>query len=554
MRLIERSFFVVVAMFIVTAAVPAIAQSPYTLTRSLYTSNVPAQADSNEGFVVATDGNYAVVGVPNADGESPREGVVRVYDAVSGALIVTLRSPTPVAFDYFGTAVAISGTRVVVGASGVDVGDLTDPNSAAFDAGAAYVFNLTGNTPTVPIAVLPNPAPRLGDSFGQAVSISGSRVVVGAPYDDAGATDAGTAYVFDVAGATPAVPIAVLNKPVPTESDLFAYSVAISGTRVLIGALADDTGALNAGAAYLFDLASATPTLPVAVLQNPAPAEFNFFGNAVAISGARAVIGEYASDVGGENTGAAFVYDFSGATPAVPVAVLRSPSPAPGDLFGRSVSISGTRLAVGAPGAEKAGNVYAYIFGSTTPLITLRNPAPAESDFFGGAVAITGAHLLVGAPFDDTIGSDNGAMYVFDPAVTLTYALWRAARFTPAEIVNPAITGRLADPDNDGLVNAFEYAFGLPPTAPSNSGLPLASVKNVSGTLYLTLAFRRLGASDLQYTPLTSGSLSGGWAANAVQVGAAIPNDDGSETVTYRDSVPYGSGSRFMRLQVTITP
>jgi hypothetical protein len=45
------------------------------------------------------------------------------------------------------------------------------------------------------------------------------------------------------------VPVATLNNPAPTSNDQFGISVAISGTRVVVGAIMDDTGASDTGSA-----------------------------------------------------------------------------------------------------------------------------------------------------------------------------------------------------------------------------------------------------------------------------------------------------------------
>ena len=83
------------------------------------------------------------------------------------------------------------------------------------------------------------------------------------------------------AAGTPAVSVATLHNPSPAVNDFFGYSVAISGTRVVVGAIDDDTGASEAGSAYLYDLSSETPTVPVVTLNDPRPRVFNYFGNAV---------------------------------------------------------------------------------------------------------------------------------------------------------------------------------------------------------------------------------------------------------------------------------
>ena len=103
-------------------------------------------------------------------------------------------------------------------------------------------------------------------------------MIVGAYTDDTGASNAGSAYVYDLSSNTPTVPIVTLNNPTPAVDDFFALSVAISGTRVVIGASNDDTGASEAGSVYVYDLSSATPTVPTATLSNPAPAAGDKFG------------------------------------------------------------------------------------------------------------------------------------------------------------------------------------------------------------------------------------------------------------------------------------
>ena len=41
-----------------------------------------------------------------------------------------------------------------------------------------------------------------GDKFGYSIAISDTRIVVGAPYEDTTASDAGSAYIFDINGSS----------------------------------------------------------------------------------------------------------------------------------------------------------------------------------------------------------------------------------------------------------------------------------------------------------------------------------------------------------------
>jgi len=47
------------------------------------------------------------------------------------------------------------------------------------------------------------------------------------------------------------------------------------------------------------------------------------------------------------------------------------------------------------------------------------------------------------------------------------YNVWKRARFTPAQLASPAISGDSAIPAQDGLPNLLKYALGLPPLTPA---------------------------------------------------------------------------------------
>lgn len=472
------------------------------------------------GFRVAIDGNIAVAGAPTTDFGETASGVVKVFNATTGALLHVIPNPTPTADERFGEVVAISGTRIVVGspnknvpgaASGgcayvfdlasqnptVPVVILNNPSPVSVDSfgsaiaisgakvvviagnnrayifdlespspgvathilpnpapaggyvfgiaaaisgsrivigasrygdgltdlGNAYVYDLAGANPTAPVVTLPNPAPSGVDSFGKSVAIAGSTVVVGAYTEDLGVSDAGCAYVFDVAAANPTTPIATLNNPTPANLEYFGYSVSISGTRILVGAHFDDFGNGRAGSAYVFDLNRQTPATPIATFNNPTPSGNDQFGRSVAISGSLALVASYQDDTVALNAGSAYVYDVASATPTTVLATLNTPSPTAGDGFGTTVALSGNILVVGSPlddsGAADSGCVFVFNLASPTPanpIAKINNPSPATNDQFGNSVAISGSIVVVGSHLDDTGATDSGSVYVFDLA------------------------------------------------------------------------------------------------------------------------------------------
>ena len=161
--------------------------------------------------------------------------------------------------------------------------------------------------------------------------------------------------------------------------------------------------------------------------------------------------------------------------------------------------------------------------------------------------------LNLGVPIGGIVAGAPGTATV---TVAMAYALWRQSKFTAVELLDATKSGDLADYDRDGIVNQLEYALGLEPKTPNPTGAPSGTVQNISGTKYLTLTYRRLLApGELTYTP-QSGAPIATWTGVPVLVGAPSGNGDGTETVTYRDSVPVTPAvpQRFIRLQVTRAP
>ncbi len=377
----------------------------------------PALNDSF-GSSLAVSGNRLAVGSHLDDQGATESGRVHVFDLSSGTPTVpwvTVDNPGPQTNDLFGFSVALSGTRLATGAHG--------DNTGVSDAGSAYFFELSSGTPGVPVLSINTPSPSSEEEFGNSIGISGSIVVVGAYHDDKGAnTNSGSTFLYDFLSSNPDVPILTLENPAPANNDYFGAAVAIAGNTVVVAAYQDDVGATNSGTVYVYNRASPTPTVPVLTIPNPSAQAQDQFGNAIALSGSMLVIGAAKNDVGSVvDAGSAYVYDLSSGTPAVPVAVLDNPAPATDDLFGISVAISGTKVAVGANGndvnaANNAGSVYIYEIPSTSPVAILNNPSPTADDFFGQAVGISGSRIIVGSPFDNTGARDAGRAYAYNLA------------------------------------------------------------------------------------------------------------------------------------------
>jgi len=491
----------------------------------------PAMAGSF-GFSVAISGTRVLVGAPSGNPGGSGAGSAYVYDLATAPVpVATLTNPTSGESGNFGTSVAISGTRMVIGAQG--------DSTVATNAGSAYVYDLSNGTPAVPVATLNNPTPVAHEQFGWSVAISATRVVVGAPYDSTGARYAGIAYVYDVNSGTPAVPVTTLNNPGQALNGNFGTSVAISGSRMVVGAVYDNTGVANTGNAYVYELASATPTVPVFTLNNPGSSIDNLFGSSVAISGTRVVVGAYGDDTGATNSGCAYVYDLSGSNPIVPVATLNNPSPAVEDFFGYSVAISGTRVAVGAygddTGAPNAGSAYVYDLTSSTPAVpvaTLNNPNAAVDGYFGWSVAIDNVCLVVGAPADDAEMIDAGRAYVYDltsgtpmvPVATLNNPGPAVEDYFGYSVAIDGTRVMVAAPfTNTGAIDAGSvYGYDLTSIAPALPVVTLNSPDPATGDAFGT-SVAIFGPRVMVGAPYNDSGTSNAGSAYVYDLGGTMP-------------------------------
>lgn len=130
-----------------------------------------------------------------------------------------------------------------------------------------------------------------------------------------------------------------------------------------------------------------------------------------------------------------------------------------------------------------------------------------------------------------------------------TFGGWTSIHFPQEERTDPEISGLTADPDADGLANLLEYALQLNPKAFGLSGLPPAELVTVEEDQFLALTIRQLTkALDLSYAVEVSSDLLK-WTRTTTQVGAPVQHEDGTQSVTFRDTVPLGQGGlRFIRI------
>ena len=270
-----------------------------------------AGAGDRLGFSVSLLGDTAVIGAlydTHAGGTGAGSAYVFVRSGTIWTEQAKLTASDATDIDSFGSSVSLSGDTAVVGASDAAAAGVAD-------AGSAYVFVRSGTTWTEQAKLVASD-PEYFDSFGYSVSVSGNTAVVGAWGDDVGGvlgSNEGSAYVFVRSGITWSEQ-AKLTASNAAAEDYFGYSVSVSGDMAMVGARMDDhAGGVDAGSVYAFVRRGASWTERENLTASDAAAS-DLFGYSVSVSGDTAVAGTIYDDyAGATNAGSAYVFRLSAA-------------------------------------------------------------------------------------------------------------------------------------------------------------------------------------------------------------------------------------------------
>jgi hypothetical protein len=258
--------------------------------------------------------------------------------------------------DILGFSISIDGDTIAVGAPRRD--------EVGTDSGAAYVFVRTGTTWAQQAKLLPN-AGASNALFGTSVSLQGDTLVVGASQENGVSPRAGSAYVFQRSGTSWSQQ-AKLTAADAAEGDGFGGSVSLAGDAVVVGASQRDQQGLDSGACYVFGRTGAVWNQQAKLVPSD-PARSAFFGRAVSMISGTILVGANQGRAAGLNAGSAYVFVGAGTNWTEGTRLVAS-SPANLDYFGNSVALSGATAVVGAPFnddlAWNAGSAYTF---SVTP-------------------------------------------------------------------------------------------------------------------------------------------------------------------------------------------
>lgn len=220
------------------------------------TTLAPSNLAANDkfGHAISMENDKMAI---SAIGDNSGAGAVYTYQWNGTAWVQDSSDIIPAglqANDHFGQSVSLSGDKLVVGASGDD------------GTGTAYTFQWDGSTWFQDIPVLAPITLVTGNFFGFSLSLSGNNLAISAYRAN---TYAGVVYTFQWDGAEWIQDATVLSPTELLSEDRFGYALTMVGDNLVVGAIGDDGADINAGIVYSFSQVTPAPTMAPTTLQCP---------------------------------------------------------------------------------------------------------------------------------------------------------------------------------------------------------------------------------------------------------------------------------------------
>nr|NQU91560.1 T9SS type A sorting domain-containing protein [Bacteroidota bacterium] len=312
----------------------------------------------------------------------------------------------------FGESVAIDGNFAVVGAPGHEHnGHLS---------GAIYIYKYYPESEQWNLKqgpLFPND-PQGTDMFGTSVDISGNFIAVGAPYQSNSVERNGAVYIFEYDGSAWYQQPEKLIPHDATFNDGCGGSLAIDGNYLIIGTsggvVFPGTDSLNyagnrdhQGKAYIYKLVNNT-WVEICKIYDENGFVDDGFGKTVSISGNKVAVGSIEK---------AFVYhhifDDTWEQYTIPYNSSNNSFPVEVSVSQNSLLIGDSRDHYYGQGTNSGtAHIYEFINEQWVKTCELSHNAMDHS-LFGYSVSINGNYAVIGAPGEDIFATRSGSAYIF---------------------------------------------------------------------------------------------------------------------------------------------
>ena len=276
--------------------------------------------------------------------------------------------------------------------------------------------------------------------------------------------------------------------PVPTQTAVFGWSVAIEGDLAVMGSIGTDGACstdpnCNSGSALVYRRVGGVWNLEATLTASDAGAQ-DQFGQNCSVSGDRIIVGAHF-----DGPGSAYVFAYNGTTWIEEQKLVGSDSL---DLFhfGHSVSLDGDTALIGCMRDNFAGTetgsafIFERIAGVWTETAKLIASDPLAGDRFGRSCDLKNGTAVVGAHLHDGAAADEGAVYVYErddagtPGDPSDDTWPETAKLVSSSPLQEALFGRAVGVDGDTCVIGSSQDTG----ASVNSGAVYIFERNGSGS------------------------------------------------------------------------
>jgi hypothetical protein len=333
-------------------------------------------------------------------------------------------------YDYSGWSVSMNseGTRVAIGAP--DNTNINGPYS-----GSTRVYQYNGTAWVQLGQDIDGEAADDQSGYSVSMNVAGTRVAIGALFNDGNGTDSGSTRVYEYNVSTSLWVKFGQDIDGEAANDHSGYSVSMNaaGSIVAIGALLNDGNGNNSGHTRVYEYNVST-SLWVKLGQDidgEAAGDYSGYSVSMNSEGSRVAIGARNNDGNGNNSGHTRVYQYNG------TAWVQLGQDIDGeaiyDYSGWSVSMNseGTRVAIGAlyndGNGNNSGSTRVYEYNVSTSLwVKLGQDIDGEAanDQSGNYVSMNaaGSIVAIGARNNDGNGTDSGSTRVYEYNVSTS--LW----------------------------------------------------------------------------------------------------------------------------------
>ena len=325
--------------------------------------------------------------------------------------------------DESGFSVSLNGdgTRVAIGAH------LNAENGAISGHTRIFEYNSSSSSWVQLGADIDGEA--AGDASGYSVSLSsdGTRVAIGAPNNDGNGTDSGRTRVYEWNGTAWTQVGDDIDGEAAFDQSGASVSINSDGTRVAIGAPTNSDNGASSGHTriYQYNSSSSSWVQLGADIDGEADGDTSGFSVSLNSDGSRVAIGATANDGNGTDAGHTRIFEYNSSSSSWVQLGADIDGEAAGDISGHSVSLNGdgTRVAIGAPlnaenGAESGHTRIFEYNSSSSSWVQLGADIDSEAagDKSGWSVSLSsdGTRVAIAAPTNDGNGTTSGHARIFE--------------------------------------------------------------------------------------------------------------------------------------------